>query len=100
MTRHINTGSDRPRCWFCRTRRATFAALLSHIARSGHPGSCTCGGYHHPHRFGSPCCEGNSYACRNRALREGASAEEVEDATLTDILTRTHQPSRDQSCPF
>lgn len=89
------------RCIVCRTRRATFAAMVEHTTESGHRRPCRCGGYHFPHRPGSPLCEQHPYVRRNRALSEGASREDVLDAYLDDIFLNTHQPTqKDSPCPF
>ncbi len=88
------------RCTVCRTRRATFSAMLEHVAESGHRRPCDCGGYHFPHRVGSPLCEQHPYVRRNRALAEQASREDVLEAYLDDIFFGDHKPARDQACPF
>jgi len=64
------------RCPECRSRRTTFKSMLQHIRASGHK-LCQCGGYHYPHRPGSPFCDANPMAPALRASREGASDEEV-----------------------
>ena len=44
------------RCPECRTRRATFVAMLRHVSATGHK-VCDCGhGRHYPHRPGSAGC--------------------------------------------
>lgn len=83
------------RCPECRTRRATYASMARHIAASNHK-LCHCGGYWHPHRHKSPCCEGNPRATVYRAIREGyepltAIAEWAWDTPCSD-----HSPI----CPF
>lgn len=87
------------RCKICRTRRATFAAMVEHEKSSGHRRPCTCGGHHFPHRPGSPLCDSNPYVRRNRAIAEGASPDDVLEALIDDILLNDHQPSKDQTCP-
>lgn len=51
------------RCPCCRTHRATFVAMLKHVAQTGHV-LCDCGQgasmgakLHHPHRPGTHGCE-------------------------------------------
>lgn len=64
----------KPRCPGCRTRRASFTSLLKHVAASGHA-VCHCGGYHHPHRPGSPCCEVNDWCAVRQSQRRGDPLE-------------------------
>lgn len=68
------------RCPTCRTRRTSFVLLLKHCADRGHQ-VCGCGGYHYPHRAGSPCCDAHPMAVVHRALREGG----LTDDELLDI---------------
>lgn len=51
--------------------------MLSHRVQWAHGPPCTCGGYHYPHRPGSPCCEANPLAHYARALRDGADPLDV-----------------------
>ena len=64
------------RCPECRSRRTTFKAMQLHIKASGHK-LCGCGGYHYPHRPGSPYCEKNPDSERLRAIRGGADDGEI-----------------------
>lgn len=77
------------RCPDCRTRRASFVSMLKHIDATGHS-TCTCGGYHYPHRPGSTYCERNPLSGAWLAQRYGAS-----DAEVADIIRKIEQP-----CPF
>jgi hypothetical protein len=88
------------RCYFCRSRRATLKSLAAHVAESGHPGPCGCGGYPFPHRRESPCCDHNPYVRFHRSRREGAGREEQLDAWIEDALFGDHPPPKDQTCPF
>jgi uncharacterized protein (DUF2237 family) len=88
------------RCNTCGTRRSTFVALLKHKRDKGHGKNCTCGGYHFPHRPGSPCCEENGFATWHRAKRAGATPDELLDAFIDDALFGKHKPQKDQTCPF
>lgn len=72
------------RCPGCRTRRASILSLINHALKAGHA-ACICGGYDYPHRPGSPCCESNPASTYNRAMREGASDEELLDVAI-DLL--------------
>ena len=87
------------RCNTCRTRRATFVALLKHNRDKGHGKNCNCGGYHFPHRPSSPTCDSNPYVRTHRAKREGASEDEVTDAFIEDALFNNHKASN-APCPF
>jgi hypothetical protein len=60
--------------------------MIEHKEKSGHRKPCTCGGYHYPHRPGSPCCETNKHPTYHRALREGSSDEDIIDAFIDDAL--------------
>jgi len=88
------------RCGICGTRRASFVSLMKHQGDKGHQKPCTCGGYHFPHRPGSPCCEGNAYVTLERAKRAGASHEELLEAFISDALFGKHKPNLNQECPF
>jgi hypothetical protein len=66
------------RCPGCRTRRATLASLLNHVATSGHT-HCGCGGYHYRHRPGSPLCERNPMAQVRQAARQGEPLELLQE---------------------
>ncbi len=53
--------------------------MVQHCADHRHS-TCGCGGYHWPHRPGSPCCDSNPMATLHRALRaKGATDEELLD---------------------
>jgi hypothetical protein len=88
------------RCPVCRSRRATYASMMSHKASSTHSGPCNCGGYHHPHRPGSACCDSNPQVRGNRARREGASDEDLLDAMIDDALLCEHKPCNPMEIPF
>jgi hypothetical protein len=87
------------RCAVCRTRRVGFVALLKHKASSRHLGPCGCGGYHFPHRPGSPLCDEAPYVRFNRAVAANASPEERVDAMLDDIFENRHK-AYTGPCPF
>lgn len=55
--------------------------LLLHCAAHDHR-VCSCGGYHYPHRPGSPCCNENPMAPLHRAMREGAEDIDIEDIEM------------------
>ena len=88
------------RCPVCRSRRTTFVSMVRHQKATGHDGPCNCGGYHYPHRAGSPCCEANPYVRTHVAERAGASAEELYDAKLEDAMHNQHKPSIQKEAPF
>lgn len=83
------------RCPECRTRRATFVAMLAHEAKSGHK-KCNCGGYHFAHRPGSACCEQNRMAMLRQAVRAGheMTTAEREDVVLDCLLGAAGRPYR------
>lgn len=60
-------------------------SLWEHIKATGHK-ACTCSGYHFPHRPNSPCCDVNRMATYHRALRAGATQEELEDLLLDIVI--------------
>lgn len=75
------------RCPACRTRRVSFPLLLRHCAETGHR-TCCCGGYHHPHRPGSPCCHLNPMSPVYIAMRAGADEAELREIEM-DIVFHT-----------
>ena len=79
------------RCPECRSRRTTYKSMQAHIAASGHA-LCSCGGYHYPHRPGSPYCEHNPLAPALHASRAGASSEEVLDIAIEIALDGKGKP--------
>lgn len=102
------------RCMSCRTRN-TFARARHDYVRGrkcrhcGHTRfyvdrerigrrGCGCGGYHFPHRPGSPCCESNPMADANRAKRAGESPELVADLAMEAALFG--KLARAEACPF
>lgn len=85
------------RCPVCRTRRASFTGLLAHARQWDHRAACTCGGYHYPHRPGSPCCEKNPVAHVNTALRAGAELDPLEVAAERAWYAKGHKST---VCPF
>lgn len=70
------------RCQICRTRRSSYSLLGAHTVAWQHYGPCKCGGYHHPHRPGSPCCDQHPLAPLNRAARDGADNLELLDIAV------------------
>lgn len=80
------------RCGSCRTRRAGIGMFTRHLVQHPECRPCNCGGYHFPHRRGSPCCEAHPYAPANAAARAGADPLEVE-AIRAAI-------EEDRRCPF
>ena len=86
------------RCPVCVTRRATFASMLKHKQSAGHHKPCGCGGYHYPHRPGSPRCETNPYVRYHCARTEGATYDEQLEAFIEDALFNKHKPTTE--CPF
>jgi len=64
------------RCPACRARRTTFAAMQAHTTLTGHK-LCNCGGYHYPHRPGSPFCESNPLSALLMADRYGAGEDDL-----------------------
>ena len=74
------------RCPACRTRRATFTALLQHVKHSGHA-VCRCGGYHYPHRPGSGCCMQSPMGAIRAAEREDAPTSVVLELVNDYLLT-------------
>lgn len=80
------------RCPACRTRRASLLVLLQHMATHEHA-ACTCGGYHYPHRPGSPCCELNPMVTLHRALRTGgATDQELDDLEMDAVWHGSGKP--------
>lgn len=75
-------------------------SMLLHVAETGHK-HCGCGGYHYPHRPGSPYCWLNPMSAYHDAARRGESAD-----TLTDILIdliwdgKAKQNPLTGDCPF
>lgn len=61
------------RCPQCRTRRASYASMMAHVKASGHK-LCDCGGYHFPHREGSPCCHSNPMSALHAAASAGTTS--------------------------
>ena len=88
------------RCCTCGTRRATRVSLIAHQRKSGHGRPCTCGGYHFPHRPGSPNCDDHPYVRYNRALREKATPDELLDAFIDDALFNKHPTTTQNEAPF
>ena len=86
------------RCPQCRTRRATYSSLLTHVLKSGHK-QCDCGGYHYKHRPGNPLCKENVFSSiRHAMLVSDLTDGEVLDAMaeiLWDAKSKTTGP-----CPF
>lgn len=81
------------RCPECRTRRATAFSMMMHIKTKKHK-PCLCGGYHYPHRPGSPCCVSNPWAEYYDAERRGYSAEVLETISqwvLQKLVDRKNQ---------
>ena len=70
------------RCPECRSRRTTYASMQAHLRASGHQ-LCHCGGYHYPHRAGSPYCEANPMAPALAASRAGEPDEVVNDIMVS-----------------
>ena len=62
------------RCPACRSRRATWKSLFTHLLTTGHK-LCRCGGYHFAHRPGSPLCEKNAMSDVRHAARHGADMD-------------------------
>lgn len=81
-----------PRCPVCRTRRTTLRALFKHQEEQRHRGPCTCGGYHFPHRPGSPCCEKNPYFQVHQTRRAEGDFEAMLDATIEATFNTNHKP--------
>ena len=87
------------RCPECRTRRKDYRLFTQHIRESGHA-VCTCGGYHHVHRPGSPFCEHNPYSPVLLAKRYGADDEELIEIAIDVALTRPGKLLRADHIPF
>lgn len=86
--------TDAERLWpRCRTRRSTREQLQAHQREQGHV-ACTCGGYHHPHRPGSPYCVSRPESGVRAALRDGwePTDEELLDALIETTLTMPGRP--------
>lgn len=88
-----------PRCPVCRSRRSTLRALFQHQRIAGHRGPCGCGGYHFPHRPGSPCCEQNPYFQVHQARRAGADRDGMLDAMIDATFNTNHKPVAHGSPP-
>ena len=58
------------RCPECRSRRATWKSMFTHLLTTGHA-ACRCGGYHYAHRPGSRCCIENPMSEVHIAIRDG-----------------------------
>lgn len=86
------------RCNECRTRRSSYFLMLLHRELHKECRPCTCGGYHFPHRKGSPYCYSNPKAELRHALRRCESDEDVLDV-LVDMAWETGVPSF-EPCPF
>lgn len=50
--------------------------IQRHIQATGHR-VCVCGGYHYPHRPGSPCCVANPLSIMYLAARSGEPQESL-----------------------
>lgn len=102
MTRTARTDAERlwPRCPCCRTRRSTRELLLAHQREQGHE-ACTCGGYHHPHRPGSPYCVSCPDSGVRAALRDGwdPTDDELLDALIDTTFTQPGRPLKRWSDP-
>lgn len=79
------------RCPACRTTRKDYTLFLRHVRTSGHR-VCTCGGYHHVHRPGSPCCEQNPMSAYHDAVRRGATSDELEDVLMDFGVPTSGEP--------
>lgn len=79
------------RCPGCRTRRATWGGLHRHIEASGCE-VCRCGGYHYPHRPGSPCCKLNPNSAVHDAMRSGATDEDLWEIQLDTVWHGAGRP--------
>lgn len=87
------------RCLECRTRRASYASMQEHYAKTGHK-VCTCGGLHYPHRPGTKYCDKHSMAGLHRAMRStDLTDEEVLDIAVDIILDSPPNP-KSSECPF
>lgn len=97
MSRQQRTDAERnwPRCPCCRTRRSTREQLQAHQREQGHE-ACTCGGYHHPHRPGSPYCVSRPDSGVRAALRDGwePTDDELLDALIETTFTQPGRPMR------
>lgn len=88
------------RCPDCRTRRKDYGLFTRHLRETGHR-VCTCGGYHHAHRPGSPFCERNPTSPVLLASRYGASDDELVDIAIDCALIRPGKLLRtNQEIPF
>ena len=47
--------------------------MMAHVKASGHK-LCDCGGYHFPHREGSPCCHSNPMSALHAAASAGTTS--------------------------
>jgi hypothetical protein len=88
---------NRYRCPECRTRRTDFALYVLHCMRCPRK-TCACGGYHHPHRPGSPCCVHNPLGTLHAAARAGESADVLLDIAADIGFDHPGTPSKE--CPF
>lgn len=73
---------NRFRCPACRTRRTSFVALVEHCRKHDHK-LCGCGGYPYSHRPHSPYCHQNAQSAALVAWRDGASADETLEISLS-----------------
>jgi hypothetical protein len=92
VSRTDRTNRERswPRCPVCGTRRRTLQQLIGHADHT----PCTCGGYHYPHRPGSPYCDQGPESGVLRALRDGwaPTADELLDAQIDATFTTQGRP--------
>jgi hypothetical protein len=88
------------RCNECRTRRTSIQLLLKHQAISKDCKPCKCGGYHHPHRPGSPYCESNPRAPLRHALRVVETDEDVLELLIEWSLDGGAPDGVGGECPF
>lgn len=84
------------RCPQCGTRRKDYRLFTQHVRSSGHK-PCNCGGYHYPHRKGSPLCAANPMSEVLEAKRRGEPVE-----VLLDIAAHCawEKPGTKGPCPF
>ena len=66
---------------------------MAHQREQGHA-ACTCGGYHHPHRPGSPLCDSRPTSGVARAMLAGwePTDDELLDALIEVAITMKGRP--------
>lgn len=94
FSRKVNAYIIKRKCRSCGNR--TFYVDKERMSRT----SCTCSGYHYPHRPGSPCCESNALHQAHRARRWGASLDELYNIFAEEAFDKPAKPWKGNYIPL